>query len=186
MGVWNVARSVACKFGQIVFTLQGSSWQLVGSLQMDCDDEWLQSSSIASAAVSEGPRPRVKGDDKDVITEETFSRMLQTWAEKLPIGPSHSLGTWLSGRHQCGDFVVFCSVCANHADKTSQSPWATGFCPSKKTFQIGHLRRHANESKVHKAAVRAYLRKLGLQTDKAEDEDSFLNRDTFHTATKKA
>ncbi|CAE7547558.1 unnamed protein product [Symbiodinium sp. CCMP2592] len=171
---------------------------------MDDDDEWcLPVASAVSqppvaSAVSQPPSlPRGNSAaalespcEKGCLTQEEFCRLKLKWEGKLFIDPSQtSLGTWLSGRTQNGRFLVFCSVCARLKDskdgRSRSTAWATGFQPTVRSFHLTHVQRHSSTCKVHKQAVKDYLKALGLQSEGPEDESCFLNREQFHAAVQK-
>ena len=161
---------------------------------MDADDDWCLPAPTSTAA-QQKPSESLGSCDAaaketpcngSYLTEEAFSKLKLKWEGKLLIDPSQtSLGTWLCGRWQNGQFLVFCSVCARmKPDSKGSSSWASGFQPTTRSFHFAHVQRHCCASQ-HKDAVQAYLKSLGLQSEVPEEEASFLNQEQFRAALKK-
>ena len=162
---------------------------------MDGVDDWCLPAPTSTAAQQKpseslGSRDAAAKEtpcNGSYLTEEAFSKLKLKWEGKLLIDPSQtSLGTWLCGRWQNGQFLVFCSVCARmEPGSKGSSSWASGFQPTTRSFHFAHVQRHCCASKQHKDAVQAYLKSLGLQSEVPEEEASFLNQEQFRAALKK-
>ena len=144
--------------------------------------------STPSSSTLHGAESFRKADSSSCLTEEEFLRMKRMWGHKLLIQPEQkALGTWLTGRRQSDKCLVFCCVCASHAEN-KKSTWATGIAPTH-SFQLGHALRHGEKSKVHQAAVKKYLKALAPEDNVQPTDDEepvFLNTSSFNAAIQKA